>query len=68
MNISVTKIEIRMAALGLTQKELAQNCGVSKRTISRAFRLGLCEPRTAGKLATGLGVPVTAIIPEGVSK
>lgn len=34
--------------------------------ISALIRRGKCEPRTAGKLAAGLGVPVSAIIAEEV--
>lgn len=64
MVISATKIETRMAELGLTKKALASSCGVSRQNISALIRRGRCEPRTAGKLAAGLGVPVSAIIAE----
>ncbi len=66
MVISATKIETRMAELGLTKRALASNCGVSRQSISALIRRGKCEPRTAGKLAAGLGVPVSAIIAEEV--
>jgi len=64
MVISAIKIETRMAELGLTKRALANNCGVSRHSVSAIIRRGSCEPRTAGKLAAGLGVPVSAIIAE----
>lgn len=62
MNLLVQRIETVMAEQGLTKKELAANCGISAQNVSTIIRRGTCEPRTAGKLAAGLGVPVTDII------
>lgn len=62
MNINVIKIEILLAERVMTKKDLADACGVSRQNISTIIRRGTCEPKTAGKLAAGLGVPVTDIL------
>ena len=41
---------------------LANRCGISRQNVSTLIRRGTCEPRTAGKLASGLGVEVREII------
>lgn len=66
MNISAVKIETMLAERGMTRTELAGACGISRQNISTIIRRGTCEPRTAGKLAAGLGVSVTEIM-EGAS-
>lgn len=58
MNISREKVEYLLAERALTQAELAARCRVSRQSLSVILRRGTCEPRTAGKLAAGLGVPV----------
>ena len=62
MNINVAKIEIILAERGMTKNALADACGISKQNVSTIIRRGTCEPRTAGKLAAGLGVLVTDIM------
>lgn len=62
MNISATRIETILAERGMTKAALADVCGVSRQNISTIIRRGTCEPRTAGKLASGLGVLVTDIM------
>lgn len=62
MNISSLKIEIEMAEKGLTKQELADRCGIARQNVGAIIRRGTCEPKTAGKLAAGLGVPVAAIL------
>lgn len=64
MNINAIKIESLLAEQGMTKAALAEKCGVSRQNISTIVRRGTCEPKTAGKLAVGLGVPVTEIIKE----
>ena len=66
MNISAIKIEALLAERGMTKKDLAGECGISRQNISTIVRRGTCEPKTAGKLAAGLGVSVTDIIEKGV--
>ena len=65
MNISREKVEYLLAERALTQAELAARCGVSRQSLSAILRRGTCEPRTAGKLAAGLGVPVQDIAGGG---
>lgn len=65
MNISATQIELLKAERGWTNVTLAERCGISRQSISTVVRRGTCSPITAGKLARGLGVPVTDIIKEG---
>ena len=62
MKISAIKIETRLAELCITKAELANRCGMSRQNISTIVRRGTCEPKTAGKLAAGLGVSVSDII------
>ena len=62
MNINAIKIETLLAERGMTKKDLAGECGISRQNISTIVRRGTCEPKTAGKLAAGLGVLVTDIM------
>lgn len=64
MNLKSQCIETMLAERGLTKKALAEICGISAQNVSTIIRRGTCEPRTAGKLAAGLGVPVADIIRE----
>ncbi len=64
MNISVRRIEAMLAERGMTRKALAEQCGMSRQNISTIIRRGTCEPKTAGKLAAGLGVHVAEIMEE----
>ncbi|MCH1979497.1 helix-turn-helix transcriptional regulator [Lawsonibacter sp. OA9] len=64
MNISTTKIETLLAERGMTKAALSESCGISRQNISTIIRRGTCEPKTAGKLALGLGVPVSELIEE----
>lgn len=61
MTLDMFKVELLLAAHGLTKSDLAMRCGVSRQSISTIIRRGTCEPRTAGKLAAGLGVGVAEI-------
>lgn len=51
-----------MAEQGITKVILAKRSGISRQNISTVIRRGTCEPKTAGKLAVGLGVQVNDII------
>ena len=66
MNINATRIELLRAEQGMTNAALAERCGMSRQNISTIVRRGTCEPKTAGKLAAGLGVPVADIIMKEV--
>ena len=62
MTLNAVHIETLIAEKGLTKKALAESCGISAQNVSTIIRRGTCEPKTAGKLAAGLGVPVAEII------
>lgn len=62
MKIDRAKIEILLAEKGMTNIIFSKACGITPQSISRVMRRGTCEPKTAGKLAGGLGVPVADII------
>ena len=62
MKIDGMRLELLLAELKLTKADLAKRCGVSRQNICTIVRRGTCEPKTAGKLAGGLGVPVADII------
>ncbi len=64
MNINTRRIETLMAEMGLTKRNLSERSGISAQNVSTIIRRGTCEPRTAGKLAAGLGVPVAEIIEQ----
>ena len=65
MNISRGKVDCLLAEQGLTKTQFADRCGISRQSLSAILRRGTCEPRTAGKLAVGLGVPVQDIAGGG---
>ncbi len=62
MTINTVKLETMLAERGLTKTAYASKCGISRQNVSTIIRRGTCEPKTAGKLAAGLGVPVSYII------
>lgn len=64
MKIDKVKIETILADQGKTKTELSTVCGLSRQNVSTIINRGTCEPKTAGKLAAGLGVPVSEIIKE----
>ena len=65
MIINTQRIELMLAERGMTRTALAASCGISRQNVSTIIRRGTCEPKTAGKLAAGLGVSVAEIIKEG---
>ena len=65
MYISSVKIETLLAKNDMTKAALAKKCGISRQNISTIIRRGTCEPKTAGKIAAGLGVQVEEILKEG---
>lgn len=64
MIIDTKWVETTVAERGLTQSELAAQSGLSRQSLSTILRRGTAAPRTVGKLAKGLGVPVAEIIKE----
>ena len=64
MRVNAIKIESLLAVQGLTKTELAKKAGMSRQNVSTVVRRGTCEPRTAGKLASALGVDIADIIED----
>ena len=62
MNINGRKIEMMLAEKGMTQTLLAEKSEISRQSINIIIRRGTCAPKNAGKIAKGLGVPVSDII------
>ena len=58
MEICVAKIENMLAEKCITKTDYAKKCGISRQSLSVIIKKGRCEPRTAGKLAVGLGISV----------
>lgn len=64
MNVNTVVLENILAERGMTKSDLAKASGVSRQSLSTIIKRGSCEPRTAGKLAAGLGVSVQEIQKE----
>lgn len=64
MTISALRIETILAERHMTKKDLAEKCQMTRQSVSTIIRRGTAEPKTVGKLAAGLGVPVVEIIME----
>lgn len=64
MRLDVMKIIRLLAEQELTKSELATRSGVSRQQISTIIGCGTCAPKTAGKLAAGLGISVVEIMKE----
>ena len=67
MKISTIKVDCLLAEQKLRKSEYATKCGMSQQSLSAILRRGSCEPRTAGRLAAGLGVTVRDIAGEVAS-
>ena len=61
MKIDRNRIETIMAERQMTLGQLSVASGIAKQNISTIIRRGSCYPKTAGKLAKGLCVPVIEI-------
>lgn len=64
MNISKQKIQYLMAGKKMTMTSLAAASGMSRQQLSVIVAKETCTPVSAGKIAEGLGVPVTEIVKE----
>lgn len=65
VKINTAKIEVFLAERGMTSSELAVAAGICRQSISTIVRRGTCSPKTAGRLAAGLGVTVNEIAQAG---
>ena len=64
MKINTGRLFKILAERDMTRKSLAEASGISRQAVSTIMERGTCEPRTAGKLARGLGVQLEDIILE----
>lgn len=62
MQLNIHRIQIVLAEQGRTWAQLADASGLSRQNVSTVVHRGTCTPRTAGKLAAGLAVPVEEIV------
>lgn len=63
MIIDKYKIELELASKGLLLLDLCEMSNVAKATLSLALRNRRnCRPKTVGKIAKALGVPIENII------
>ena len=62
MKLNTAKIDILLAKKIWTKTMLAEKCGVARQNISSVLVRGICEPKTAGKIAAALEVDVESII------
>ena len=62
MTIDVRRLEIMLAEKRMTKTDLSEESGISRQNLSAILKRGVCTPKTAGKLAAGLGVPVVDIM------
>lgn len=66
MHINAHRIKMTIAERKMTQAELAKKAGVSRQSISTILARGTCALSTAGKIAEGLGIPVSELVKEVV--
>lgn len=64
MKIDSLKIKLILAEKGMTRTILSEKCGLSRQSISTIMGRGTCSVVSAGKIAIGLGVPVSEIVKE----
>lgn len=64
MKLDIRAIQIIMAERQMTRAQLADDCSMCRQNISTILNRGTCALKTAGKLAKGLGVPVSQIMKE----
>ena len=62
MKINRRKIELILSERNMTKTALGDNSGISRQNMSTILGRGTCEPKTAAKLANGLGVQIFQII------
>lgn len=65
MKINTKKVMMILAERLMSKTDLADLCGVSRQNVSTIMTRGTCLPKTAGKIAKGLGVDVTEIMEDG---
>ena len=62
MKLNKTKIQLKMAKLGINQQELAERAEASRQTISCVMNGRACRPELLGRIAKALEVEPEEII------
>ena len=62
MKLNAIRLETFLAERGMTKAALANRSEISRQSLSTIIRRGTCEPRTLGKLAKALNVPVEELL------
>ena len=62
MKLDVFAIKLLIAERELKLVELARKMGCGRDSLHQILSRGSCTPKTAGRLAHALGVPVEAIV------
>ncbi|MGL4947883.1 MAG: helix-turn-helix domain-containing protein, partial [Mycoplasma sp.] len=62
--INKFKFQIALVMQGLNQTEFAKKIGISRSGLSSIVNGKSCHPKTAAKIANGLGVDLLEIIKE----
>lgn len=61
MRIDKEKAYTIMADAGLTLSEVSRRGNISRKGLQNALKRGTCRPESLGRIARGLGVPVSQI-------
>ena len=64
MKLSTKQIEILLGRQEMTKTTLAARSGLQRQNIYAILKRGTCEPKTAARLAKGLGVDVADILED----
>ena len=64
MKINTNKVVLILAEKEMTKTNLAERCEISRHNLSTILGWGTCSPKTAGKLAKGLGISITEIMED----
>lgn len=62
MRVDSVRIETMLAEREMTKRRLSTLCGISAQNLSTIIRRGTCTPKSAGRIAKGLGVSVEAVL------
>lgn len=66
MKLSRYKVEVLLAEKQLSKNEFAEISGISRQSFCSALSRENCSPKTVGRIAHGLNVPVTDILESEV--
>lgn len=64
MKINTNKVVLILAEREMSKSDLAKMCGISRQNLSTILGRGTCSPKTVGKIAKGLGIPVAEVVKE----